>query len=125
MKSPAPQIDSKRVSRSTPSKTIPENGWSGWYFEGEFLVSPNNDRFSARCIMAVFFWRQLEGVRSVLKTQSDRVGRDGLLGEYSVVNRDGAPARAEEYPPAPPVAPHRSLLTDSRSEANGFDAGNS
>lgn len=41
-------------------------GWDGWYFEEGYFCSPVGDRFTPLAIMACHFYRQMEGVRSVM-----------------------------------------------------------
>ena len=40
--------------------------WKDWSFEGEYLVSPNGDRFSENCVMACLFVRQMETYKDVM-----------------------------------------------------------
>jgi hypothetical protein len=44
----------------------PGCGWDGWYFEEGYFCSPAGDRFTPLAIMACHFYRQMEGVRSVM-----------------------------------------------------------
>lgn len=40
--------------------------WRGWYFENDYLCSPNGDRFTPHTLMACFFIRQMATYRSMM-----------------------------------------------------------
>lgn len=105
------------------TEPVDREGWNGWYFEHDYLVSPNGDRFSPRCIMACFFWKQMVQVRSVLKTEPDLHGKDALLSpaRQQLDMRIGARGTAQAAAPALPH--HTPLHTDSHSESAGVSVG--
>lgn len=58
--------------------------WKGWNFEGEYLVSPNNDRYTERSIIACTFIRQMQAHGCLLDICHHRIE----LPNDSVVKRN-------------------------------------
>lgn len=54
-------------------------GWEGWYFEGDYLCSPNGDRFTPECVLACFFVRQMRAFGEVLYGRPSRLDDDVVL----------------------------------------------
>ncbi len=40
--------------------------WQGWYFDDEYLVSPQGDKTTELAQYAFFFWRQMREYKDIL-----------------------------------------------------------
>jgi hypothetical protein len=55
LKRPTPTLT---PAKNHPNQTVPAT-WAGWYFQDGYLCTPENDRYTANCIRACFFLRQM------------------------------------------------------------------
>jgi len=99
-------------------------GWEGWYFEEDFLCTPEGNRFTPVCIRVCHFLRQSEHFRDVLRwrTQAGYFSQS-VQAIGSCKARVRSPAYRDDLSADAAKAPHKNLFLSGAAKASRGGSG--